>query len=213
MASNYNRVGKPAVVAVRDGKARLILRREDDADLDRLEVDVRPDPARTVPAGVVIRPAEPGDAASFDRMWKGLLAEGWVRSQRFDNPVRHYRSVFRRSSSDSGLWLVAVAQGEVVGHLAITREEHPATEHIATLGLGVAPEWRNQGIAAGMMGEAIVWGRSVGVRKIILTVFPDNLAAIRLYRKLGFADEGRFVNHAKKPYGYRDELLMGRWLG
>jgi len=213
MANNYNRVGKPAVVAVKGGKARLMLRREDDADLDRLEVDIRPDPVIPAPLGVVIRPAAPGDAVSFDRMWKGLLAEGWVRSQRFDNPVRHYRSLFRRSSSDRGLWLVAIAGREVVGHLATTREEHPATEHIATLGLGVAPEWRNKGIAAALMGEAIRWGRSVGVRRIILTVFPDNLAAVRLYRKFGFVDEGRFVDHVKKPYGYRDELLMGRWLG
>lgn len=213
MASNYNRVGKPAVAAVAAGKSRLILRREGDSDMDRLEVDVRPDPQVAVPSGVVVRPATAGDAASFDRMWRGLLEEGWVRSQRFDNPVRHYRSLFRRSSTDRGLWLVACADGGVVGHLAVTREEHPATEHVATLGLGVAPDWRRKGVAAALMSEAIRWGRSVGVRKIILTVFPDNLAAIRLYRKFGFVDEGRFVNHAKKPYGYRDELLMGRWLG
>lgn len=37
MASSYNRVGRPAVVAVRDGETRLWLRRETDNDLDRLE--------------------------------------------------------------------------------------------------------------------------------------------------------------------------------
>jgi diaminopimelate decarboxylase len=37
MASNYNRVGRPAVVGVRDGQVRLWLRREDQDDLDRLE--------------------------------------------------------------------------------------------------------------------------------------------------------------------------------
>jgi diaminopimelate decarboxylase len=37
MASNYNRVGRPAVVEVRDGRARLLLRRESDDDMDRLE--------------------------------------------------------------------------------------------------------------------------------------------------------------------------------
>jgi diaminopimelate decarboxylase len=37
MASTYNRVGRPAVVAVRDGETRLWLRRETDDDLDRLE--------------------------------------------------------------------------------------------------------------------------------------------------------------------------------
>ena len=38
MASNYNRVPRPAVVFVRDGKARLVLRRETLEDLSRLEV-------------------------------------------------------------------------------------------------------------------------------------------------------------------------------
>ncbi|CAM05471.1 diaminopimelate decarboxylase [Saccharopolyspora erythraea NRRL 2338] len=38
MASNYNRLPKPAVVAVRDGQARLLLRRETEDDLLRLEV-------------------------------------------------------------------------------------------------------------------------------------------------------------------------------
>jgi diaminopimelate decarboxylase len=39
MASNYNRVGRPAVVGVRDGTSRMWLRRETDDDLDRLEAD------------------------------------------------------------------------------------------------------------------------------------------------------------------------------
>jgi diaminopimelate decarboxylase len=38
MASNYNLVGRPPVVAVRDGAARVIVRREADDDLLRLDV-------------------------------------------------------------------------------------------------------------------------------------------------------------------------------
>ncbi len=38
MASNYNLLGRPPVVAVRDGAARLIVRRETDEDLARLDV-------------------------------------------------------------------------------------------------------------------------------------------------------------------------------
>jgi diaminopimelate decarboxylase len=37
MASNYNHVTRPAVVAVRDGAARLLLRRETIDDLLRLD--------------------------------------------------------------------------------------------------------------------------------------------------------------------------------
>ena len=38
MASSYNRLPRPAVVAVRDGAARVLLRRETDEDQFRLEV-------------------------------------------------------------------------------------------------------------------------------------------------------------------------------
>ncbi len=39
MASNYNKVGRPAVIVVSDGRARLVARRETYDDLARLEVD------------------------------------------------------------------------------------------------------------------------------------------------------------------------------
>jgi diaminopimelate decarboxylase len=38
MASNYNMVGRPPVIAVRDGVPRVLIRRETDADLRRLDV-------------------------------------------------------------------------------------------------------------------------------------------------------------------------------
>jgi diaminopimelate decarboxylase len=38
MASNYNHVPRPSVVAVKDGKARVIVRRESEADLLRLDI-------------------------------------------------------------------------------------------------------------------------------------------------------------------------------
>ena len=41
MASNYNKVTRPAVVFVRDGAARLVVRRETDDDLVRLDTDDR----------------------------------------------------------------------------------------------------------------------------------------------------------------------------
>ena len=38
MASNYNRLGRPAVVFVKDGKSRLVIRRESYRDQYRLEM-------------------------------------------------------------------------------------------------------------------------------------------------------------------------------
>ena len=40
MASNYNLVGRPPVVAVLDGATRLLVRRETDSDLLRRDIGV-----------------------------------------------------------------------------------------------------------------------------------------------------------------------------
>jgi diaminopimelate decarboxylase len=42
LASNYNYLGRPAVVAVRDGAARVIVRRETEADLLARDMGVTP---------------------------------------------------------------------------------------------------------------------------------------------------------------------------
>ncbi|MEU9605909.1 diaminopimelate decarboxylase [Streptomyces sp. NPDC048057] len=52
MASNYNKLPRPAVVFVRDGDARLVVRRETEEDLLRLDVAAAPDD-RPVGAGLV----------------------------------------------------------------------------------------------------------------------------------------------------------------
>jgi len=51
LASNYNRFGRPAVVGVRDGRSALWLRREDAADMDRLEPEISGSPDAWEPGG------------------------------------------------------------------------------------------------------------------------------------------------------------------
>jgi len=57
------------------------------------------------------------------------------------------------------------------------------------------------------------WATSVGVEKIVLSVYPHNRGAIALYRKFGFVEEGRLARQSRKSYGYEDEILMAVWLG
>ena len=62
------------------------------------------------------------------------------------------------------------------------------------------------------MSEAFRWARDRGVEKVLLSVYAHNTAAIALYRKFGFVDEGRLARHSRKSYGYEDEILMSAWL-
>jgi diaminopimelate decarboxylase len=215
MASNYNRTGRPAVVAVREGRSESWLRREDAADMDRLETAAMgTDPQLAAPEGLRVRAARPGDARSFLDMWREVVAEQrYVRSEEAQRTVRFYRRRFRRSWTDSEAQLVAVAGRRVVGHLTIQRDAHPVAHHVATLGIAVAADRRGGGVGSALLAEALRWARSVGVEKIVLSVYPHNTAAISLYRKFGFVDEGRLVRQSRKSYGYEDEILMAKWLG
>jgi diaminopimelate decarboxylase len=215
MASNYNRIGRPAVAAVRLGGSELWLRREDATDMDRLETAVvHSDPHIRIPQDVAVRPAKPRDAASFLEMWREVVGEQrYVRSEDAHRPARFYRRRFKQSWGDDQAQLVAVADRRVVGHVSVQREGHPVARHVATLGIAVSPDRRGGGVGSALLAEALRWARSVGVEKVVLSVYPDNTAAVALYRKFGFVEEGRLARQSRKSYGYEDEILMARWLG
>jgi putative acetyltransferase len=214
MASNYNRVGRPAVVAVRRGEVRPWLRREDPADLDRLEVALEDRPMPEPPAEVEVRPARPADTDSFLDAYRSVAAERrFIQTEVVTGTPRQYRRTFRRAWTSEEATLMALAAGRVVGSLSIRRDPQGATRHVATLGMFVLDGWRGRGVGSALMAEALRWARAQGVRRVELTVYPHNRAALALYRRFGFVEEGRLIRHARKSYGYEDEILMAVWLG
>jgi len=144
-----------------------------------------------------------------------IVEEGrHVRTEHVTGTPRTYRGRFRRSWTDHEAQIVAVDAGDrVVGHVYIQREAHPVTRHVATLGIAVSAAVRGRGVGTALMAEALRWARSVGVDKIVLSVYPHNTGAIALYRKFGFVEEGRLARHSRKSYGDEDEILMAAWIG
>lgn len=167
------------------------------------------------PEGISIRPARPRDSRSFLEAYRDAAAEGRrIQTETVDRTAGFYRRRFARSWDDTAAHLLALDGDRVVGSLSIRRHvEHPALRHVATLGMFVRRPYRRRGIGAALLAEAILWGRSVGVERLELTVYPHNAPAIALYRRFGFVEEGRLVRHAKKSYGYEDEILMAAWIG
>ena len=215
MAGNYNRVGRPAVVAVREGQSRVWLRREGDADLDRLEASGSSFQSGPPPVeGFEVRPARPADARSFLQAFRSVAAERrFIQTEEVSQTARQVRRRFRRPVTEEGAHLVAVAGGVVVGSISIRRDPYPATRHTASIGMFVTSAWRGRGVGSALMGGAMRWARDAGVERVDLSVYPHNQAAIALYRAFGFVEEGRLIRHAKKSYGYEDEILMAVWLG
>jgi ribosomal protein S18 acetylase RimI-like enzyme len=74
----------------------------------------------------------------------------------------------------------------------------------------VAKPWRRSGVGSGLLAAAIEKARDDGLHKLSLDVFAHNEAAIALYRKFGFVEEGRRVRHYRRASGLIwDSIVMG----
>jgi len=160
---------------------------------------------------MIVRRAEPSDAQGLKALGDAVGAEpeGWlVTTNGWRDPAdeRRYLRAIRRYPNAAVF--VAEAQGRIVGRLSIARDQHPASRHVADLGLMVAVSHRRRGIGTALLEAAAEWARAAGVRKLELHVFPYNQAAIRLYERFGFVQEGYRRAHYRRGDSYVDAILM-----
>jgi ribosomal protein S18 acetylase RimI-like enzyme len=102
--------------------------------------------------------------------------------------------------------IVAVVAGDVIGSIHVQTSGHGFGE----IGMAIAREWRGRGVGSALMAAAIEWARERGLHKLSLGVFAHNAAALALYRKFGFVEEGRRVKHYRRQSGELwDSIEMG----
>jgi ribosomal protein S18 acetylase RimI-like enzyme len=87
--------------------------------------------------------------------------------------------------------LVAVVAGEVVGEL----------------GMMVAARWCGRGVGTALVAATIEWAHARSLHKLSLSVFPHNEAAIALYRRFGFVEEGRRRKQIRRANGELWDLI------
>ena len=160
-----------------------------------------------------VRVAEPADAERLVELARevGSEQEGWLITAgdwRSASAERRYLKAIRKHP-DAAVF-VAESNGDIVGRLSISRDAHPASDHVADLGLMVSRDHRRQGIGLALMETAEQWAREAGVRKVELHVFPHNVPAIRLYEKLGYEREGLRRGHYRRGDELIDAILMAK---
>jgi RimJ/RimL family protein N-acetyltransferase len=161
-----------------------------------------------------IRPADPSDAERLARLADAISSEpeGWLISiageWRNAGDERRYLKALRRYPH-AAVFVAERDDGELVGRLSVGRDQHPASAHIADVGLMVAMSARRQGVGRALLEAAEGWARRAGVRKLELHVFPWNEPAIALYEAFGFEREGYRKNQYRRgDGGYVDAILM-----
>ena len=110
----------------------------------------------------------------------------------------------------SGCYLVAERDGHAVGHGLLEPMPLAARRHVFQLTVVVHPGHTGDGIGKHLLQALLDWAEQDGrVGKIELRVRGSNRIAIGLYRRFGFAEEGRFRAQLRLPDGsLLDDIAM-----
>ena len=161
----------------------------------------------------VIRRSDPADAEQLTRLADSVSAEpeGWLISiageWRSAGDERRFLKALRRYPH-AAVFVAEREDGTLVGRLSVGRDPHPASAHVADVGLMVALDARRQGVGTALLQAAVGWAREAGIRKLELHVFPWNEAAIALYEAFGFEREGFRKGHYRRGGEFVDAILM-----
>lgn len=110
--------------------------------------------------------------------------------------------------------LVAEASGTILGALSFENGAHRRTAHRGSFGIALVKEWRGQGVGMVLLEALLEWATANPIiEKVSLEVSPTNHGAIRLYKRLGFVEEGLRPRELKfGPERYGDGLAMYRFV-
>src|SRR6185436_18442619 len=100
--------------------------------------------------------------------------------------------------------LVATLEGRVVGQAGLHLQTRGRRRDCAEIGMAVHDDFQGRGVGSAMMRTLMNLADNwYGLRRVELTVWCDNAAAVHLYEKFAFVVEG-----TARQYALRDGELV-----
>ncbi|MGG0824486.1 GNAT family N-acetyltransferase [Paenibacillus turicensis] len=110
------------------------------------------------------------------------------------------------------LLLAARTRKGLAGYISAERGNANRISHTAYVVIGVLDKHQRQGVGAGLMEYLLKWAKSSKITRLELTVMTHNKAAISLYEKFGFKQEGIREKAMLVDRKYVDEYYMAKLL-
>ncbi len=114
--------------------------------------------------------------------------------------------------SKNGPIYYALENGKVVGWCDVFSSDNPRQKHRGGLGMGLLAGYRGRGIGSQLLSAVLSHSKEFGLEKVELHVYTSNPAAIALYKKFGFEEEGLIRKYRKLGDQYFDCIAMAKFL-
>lgn len=151
---------------------------------------------------LVLRPAEPTDAAAVTAIYNQGIAE---RIATFETEPRRVEDLALRIADARHPMLVACnGAGRVLGWAGLGPYRARACyAGIAEFSIYLDATARGLGVGRRLLAALVEAARAAGFWKLVSRVFPSNTASRRMCAACGFREVGTYEKHAR---------LDGRWL-
>lgn len=160
---------------------------------------------------VRLRPPEERDVAAIQRLRNDEVTRASLGGFSAGYSMRdlHQWLERHRDRPDELVWAIANAgDDECIGHVGLYKLDQRVGK--AELGIVVSGSRTGRGIGRTVTVAVLSFGfLELNLRRIYLSVLANNARALRLYRSLGFAEEGRLREDEYRGGEYRDVLIMG----
>jgi ribosomal protein S18 acetylase RimI-like enzyme len=146
-------------------------------------------PFLATPVRFALRPEVEADAPFRMALFRVSRGPGWdqiplpadrlakIMEQQFNAQIQGYRAAYPLARLE-----IITVEDRPIGRLATDR----GADALHLIDIAVVPEWRGQGIGAAVL-RALMDEAADAATPLTLQVARDNLAAQRLYHRLGFA--------------------------
>ena len=153
-----------------------------------------------------IRDLRPGDWSEVSRIYAEGIA---TRNATFETEVPSWDDW--DAAHLAGHRLVAVAEGEVVGWIALVAvSKRPCYRGVAEVSAYVAEEARGQGAGTMLLERLISDSEAGGIWTLETGVFPENETSLRLLKRFGFREVGVRERIGQLDGAWRDVVLLER---
>jgi ribosomal protein S18 acetylase RimI-like enzyme len=167
---------------------------------------------------LVVRCARREDAHACARILKEGADDGLVARSDEVDPAAIARQIESARATSNSLFIVATTphgdgDDEVIGLLLLEGAPLLRLYDVARLTMAVTPAHRGGGVGRALMQHAMTCADTSGlIRKIELLTRANNERALRLYKSLGFVEEGRLRERLRLEDGtYLDDVCMARF--
>ena len=142
---------------------------------------------------ISVRNALPEDLPEITEIEKRCFSTPWSES------------AFRSQLASNPVFKAMIVDGEIAGYAIIDTQILPESE---LFNIAVAPEYRGKGLSKMLMDSVLEDAQKRGAETVLLEVRASNTAAIGLYEKYGFVQNGVRKGYYSCPK--EDAILMCR---